>query len=102
MSTAVPSVLRKEYADLFFFLDRDECGIGYSPSFREFGLTVRPGSPVWQQLRFCPFTGKPLPEPVRDRFFDEIEKLGLIDGLVDIERAPAEFQSEEWWIRRGL
>lgn len=102
MSKAVQSVLRKDYEDLFFFLDREECGITYSPSFREFGLLVRPRSQVQQQLRFCPFTGKALPESLRDRFFDEIEKLGLIDGLADIERAPAEFQSEEWWIKRGL
>jgi hypothetical protein len=55
-----------------------------------------------QQLRFCPFTGKALPGSLRNRFFDEIEKLGLVDGLADIERAPAEFQSETWWIARGL
>jgi hypothetical protein len=102
VSQAVQSVLRNDYPDLFFFLDREECGIAYSPSFREFGLRVRPQSPVQQQLRFCPFTGKALPGSLRNRFFDEIEKLGLVDGLADIERAPAEFQSETWWIARGL
>ena len=102
MSEPVASVLRAAYPEVFFFIDREECALGYSPKVREFFLRVRPGSAVHQTLAFCPFSGKAFPEPLRDRFFDELEALGLIDGLADVERAPAEFQSEAWWIERGL
>ena len=102
MSEPVASILRAAYPEVFFFIDRGECALGYSPKVREFYLRVLPGSLVHQTLAFCPFSGKALPEPLRDRFFDELEALGLIDGLADVERAPAEFQSEAWWIERSL
>ena len=98
----IPSVLRTDYQDLFFFIDRGECGLNYSPRTREFSLFVRPGSPVVQQLLFCPFSGRALPRSLRTSYFDELEKIGLADGLNDIDKAPEEFQSERWWIEREL
>jgi len=96
------SSLRDQFPDIFFFIDRGECAFGYSPRFREFCLEARPGYAAAQLLRFCPFTGARLPEPLRDRFFTELEAIGLVNGLADIEQAPDEFQSEDWWIERGL
>lgn len=102
MSQPPASVLRDAYPEVFFFIDRGECALGYSAQFREFSLEVRPGRPVLQRLAFCPFSGRAFPEPLRNRFFDELASLGLDDGLADMERAPTEYQSETWWIRRGL
>jgi hypothetical protein len=90
----IESALRSAYPDLFFFIDRGECGLGYSPRVREFHLAVRPGSEVVQQLAFCPFSGKALPESLRQAFFDQLETIGLSDGLSDVDRAPPEFQTE--------
>ena len=98
----MPSILREQYPDLFFFIDRDECALGYSPSFREFHLQARPRYGAAQLMSYCPFTGAKLPESLRNRLFEELETIGLLDGLAEIERAPTEFQSEEWWIRRCL
>ncbi len=102
MTAPVENSLRDQFPDIFFFIDRDECALRYSPRFREFSLAARPNYGATQIIRFCPFSGAPLPEPLRDRFFDELEAIGLTDGLSDIERAPNEFQSEAWWISRGL
>jgi hypothetical protein len=98
----VETILRGEYPEIFFFIDREECGLSYSPKVREFSLLVRPDGEAGQMLHFCPFSGKPFPDSLRDRFFDELDAMGLTDGLADVERAPAEFQSEAWWIGRGL
>jgi hypothetical protein len=98
----VRTSLRDIYPEFFSFLDRGECGLGYSPKVREFYVKVRSGSPVIQLLNFCPFSGKAFPASLRDRFFDELEELGLTEGLADFENAPAEFQSEDWWMSRHL
>jgi hypothetical protein len=98
----IESTLRDEFPDLFNFIDRGECGLGYSPRFREFHLGVGPGSMAVQQLYFCPFSGKALPSSLRDAFFDALEAMGLTGGLRDVDRAPEAFQSEEWWLSRGL
>lgn len=102
MAAPVETTLRDAYPEIFFLIDREECGLRYDPKVREFTLAVRPREAVEQVLRFCPFTGKALPPSLRDHFFIELERLGLIDGLADVGRAPAEFQSEAWWIARGL
>lgn len=98
----ISSTLRQSYPEIFFFIDRDECGLGYSPRFREFFLRARPGSAAVQLLQFCPFSGKSLPSSLRDRFFDELEALGLQDGLSDVDLAPEEFQGEAWWLSRNI
>ena len=102
MNPPVETSLRGEYPEIFFFIDRGECGLSYSPRFREFTVAVDPESVAVQLLAFCPFSGKAFPQGLRGPFFDELEALGLEDGLSDIERAPAEFQSETWWIARSL
>lgn len=102
MNPGVETSLRGEYPEIFFFIDREECGLSYSPKVREFSLLVRPDGEAGQMLHFCPFSGKQLPPSLRDRFFDELEAIGLCDGLADVERAPLEFRSEAWWIARDL
>ncbi|WP_271084414.1 hypothetical protein [Brevundimonas sp. NIBR11] len=98
----IESSLRNAYPELFSFIDRGECGIGYSPKVREFHLKVRRGSAAVQLLSFCPFTGRKLPSSLRTPFFDELDRIGLNDGLTDVDRAPMQFQSERWWLDRGL
>ena len=101
MNEPAISVLRDVYPEVFFFIDREECALGYSPKVREFYLRVRHTGSVVQTLAFCPFSGKGFPPSLRERFFDELEALCLYD-LADADRAPTEFQSETWWIERGL
>jgi hypothetical protein len=98
----IESTLRDDFPDLFRFIERGECGLGYSARFREFHLAIEPGSSAVQGLTFCPFSGKPLPSSLRNVFFDALEAMGLINGLADVDKAPAEFQSELWWLSRGL
>lgn len=49
-----------------------------------------------QLLFFCPWCGEKLPQSQRDRWFDELEAMG-VDPAVDV--IPTRFQSGAW---RGL
>ena len=103
MKPPIETVVRARYPELFRFIDRGECGLKYLPKVREFCLQVRWSSPsVGQRIHYCPFTGKALPAGLRDEYFDALEAIGLHNGLSDVEKAPLEFQSEAWWIARGL
>jgi hypothetical protein len=96
------SVLAKEFSELFARVTDDETAIVYSPSFREFGIPVLDGGPSAIIITHDPFSGKALPKPLRDEWFAAVEKLlGRQYSLYDTG-APDEFQSEAWWIARGL
>lgn len=51
----------------------------YHPLFREYGLVIHDGGMSYLLIDHCPFCGEPLPEPKRDWWFDEVERLGLDD-----------------------
>jgi hypothetical protein len=78
-------------------LDRFECAdcvIDYSPTFREYGLIIHDGGTSSYRISFCPWCGVRLPESLRNRWFEEMERRG-IDPWED--EVPEEFQSAAWW-----
>ena len=85
----------------FFHLCEKEKIIVYDPSFRRYLLR----SNYWNTITIyiCPWCGKKLPEILADKFFDiiqdELEKCVPAD---EIYKLPAEFQTDEWWKKRGL
>lgn len=66
--------------------------IGYDPRFDEY--TMASGDQR-QALFYCPFCGGRLPQSKRDRWFDELEALGITDPW-DGE-VPAAYRSDAWW-----
>lgn len=101
------SILEQEFEMLFRYVADISVAIGYLPKFREFYVNrfTGPERTVGNsiiRISFCPFTGKKLPEDLRDEWFDQLDKLGLEDPWGDDEdKVPKEFHSEEWWIKRG-
>jgi hypothetical protein len=67
----------------------------YQSKFREFGLSVA-GGPAIQVITHCPWDGSPLPDSLRDEFFDQLEARGL---ELDSEDLPPEFLDDAWWRR---
>ncbi len=99
------SILFNDFPDLLWAACDPQEPVIYSPVFREFGMPVFDGCPSMTTLRFDPWSGKPLPASVRDAFFDEAEKiLGHEVGVLDeeLDTLPASYQSEAWWIEKGL
>ncbi len=70
--------------------------ITYGPRFDEYGLIVHDGGLSFVTIMFCPWCGKQLPCSKRDRWFEELEKLGFDDPWD--QEIPAEFETDKWWI----
>ncbi len=81
-------------------LEHDNCSdalIVFVAQFREYGLRVRDGGTSCVQVDFCPWCGFKLPESLRNKWFDELERLGFDDPLV--QDIPATFRSEAWYLQ---
>jgi hypothetical protein len=72
--------------------------ICYSPAERLFGLVIG-GNPQNQWiLIYCPFCGKKLPKDLIDEHFDAVRD----NTGKPLDPIPEEFQTDEWWKKRGL
>ena len=99
------SVLFPTFPELLWATCDPQLPFIYSPVFREFGTPVFDGRPAMTTMRFDPWTGNVLPPSVRDAYFGEAEKLlgcevGIFDD--DLDTVPDAFNSEVWWIEKGL
>ena len=74
--------------------DCPDCLLDYSPKFREYGLIVHDGGSACSIIKFCPWCGTQLPDSLRDRWFEEMERRGIDPWEGEI---PQEFQSNDWW-----
>lgn len=75
------------------FTSEPRVPIRYNPRFREYSLELIE-SEARQLIAYCPWCGQALPSSVRDRFFVEMERLG-IDYPSD--EPPAVFRDDQWW-----
>jgi hypothetical protein len=77
---------------------RPDCLVYYSPTLREYGLfdhdRCAAGVKAVLGIYSCPWCGARLPESLRDRFFEELEALGIDPNGDDV---PDRFRSSEWW-----
>ena len=69
--------------------------IAYNEITDEYGLAIRDGASSVLIIRHCPFCGANFPERKAERWFDEIDALGL-SGPTD-ENMPAAFKADAWW-----
>lgn len=77
--------------------DRFDCGdalIHHSPRYREYGIIVHDGGCSFSRIQFCPWCGHRLPESLRDRWFKELEAMGLDPSIDDI---PEKYESDVWY-----
>lgn len=77
--------------------DRWDCPdaiMSYSAKFDEYGIIVHDGGSSSISIDHCPWCGSKLPESQRDRWFDELEKLGFTDPSE--EKIPEIFTDDRW------
>jgi hypothetical protein len=67
--------------------------IRFDERFVEYGLLVHDGGSSSIIILFCPWCGTRLPESRRDRWFDELEALGIDPGGDEI---PIEYRDGRW------
>lgn len=74
------------------------CLVFYSPALREYGLFDHDrsgeGTTSVSGIGFCPWCGARLPGSLRDRWFEEVEALGIDPGGDEV---PERFRSSAWW-----
>ena len=69
--------------------------VRYSPEFDEYGLVIHDGGSSSVQILFCPFCGGKLPESKRNLWFDELDRLGFSEPMVD--SIPERYKSDAWY-----
>ncbi|WP_425549586.1 DUF6980 family protein [Acidovorax lacteus] len=67
----------------------------FNPKFREYGLPVLDGGTSIIHIDHCPWCGTKLPESLRDRWFEELDRLGFDDPTA--QDIPVAFRSEAWY-----
>jgi hypothetical protein len=63
--------------------------------FDEYGIFIHDGGSSLTLINFCPWCGSKLPESKRDRWVEELEKLGFTDPFLR-DDIPEEFKTDEW------
>jgi hypothetical protein len=53
--------------------------IYYSSMFREYGIIIHDGGQSYITITYCPWCGKKLPTSMRNKWFEELAKSGIID-----------------------
>jgi hypothetical protein len=67
----------------------------WAPPFDEYGLIIHDGGRSYIVVEYCPWCGKRLPPSKRDRWFQELEALGVDSPLVD--NIPSRYESDAWY-----
>jgi hypothetical protein len=70
----------------------------YTPKWRSYGLVIGGDSDDQFFLSFCPFCGRKLPEDLADEHFDAVRD----NTGKPLDPIPEEFETDEWWKKRGL
>lgn len=69
--------------------------IFYSAKFDEYGIIIHDAGSAYSKIEFCPWCGAKLPDSKRDRWFAELEQLGL-QHPAD-EDIPAPYLTDAWY-----
>jgi len=78
--------------------DRWDCPdalISYSEKFDEYGIIVHDGGIAVCGIEYCPWCGTRLPESKRDRWFAELDRIGISDPWED--EIPEAYQDRRWY-----
>jgi hypothetical protein len=84
-------------------LKEGEIELGYYSSTREYYIWLKEHKAI-QLINFCPWCGKHLPCELSNEYYEILQEeyqLHDPDGI-DKFKIPLEFQTDEWWKKRGL
>jgi len=87
------------------FVNNKRVPVGYLPIYREYYVRDCQSKVVIYTIEYCPWCGKKLPLSLRDEYFAILESEYEIDNDIRAREAgilPAEFETDEWWKKRGL
>ena len=79
--------------------------IGYVPKYREYFINMRNEPIIAYLITYCPWCSKKLPKSLRKKWFNTLKSEHNLDdpwGKEQEKLIPKEFNSDEWWKKRGL
>jgi hypothetical protein len=91
--------------DLDSILSPDEVApynVKYNSRYREYYLKSLEG-PYIRTIDYCPWCGAELLKSLRDVWYDVMDTLNINpNNPTEKKQIPEEFQTDEWWKKRGL
>jgi hypothetical protein len=75
--------------------------ITYVSKMDEYGIVIHDGGSSYIKIEFCPWCGAKLPESKRDLWFETLSGMGYKFPAGE-DNLPEEFETDEWWKKRGL
>ncbi|MBN8528604.1 MAG: hypothetical protein J0M36_05175 [Caulobacterales bacterium] len=87
--------MREQFPEFFAFLDEGKVNVLYIDYLRIFGIRLS-NEMSYQQINFCPWTGKEFPKDLSSEFYEELDSMG-IDYIDDPDGVPDIFKSDRWW-----
>jgi hypothetical protein len=74
----------------------------YHQVSRSFSIDLRDG--MRKELWYCPWCGAKLPKGLGFKWIEVLkDEYGIKDPIFDdADKVPAEFETDEWWKKRGL
>ena len=68
--------------------------VDYTSKYDEYGIIVHDGGSTKQAISYCPWCGTKLPESKRDRWFNELEAMGIDPGD---DKVPIHYRTDAWY-----
>ena len=82
--------------------DRGMTRLTYIPTIRTFAFFKKNEKGVFDALDYCPFCGAKLPTRLDEKLSEILQNEYGLKDWHDYKKAPHEFHTNEWWIKRGL
>ena len=73
--------------------------IFYSKRFDEYMIPLSEDRISGICIAYCPWCGKKLPASKRERWFEELDEMGIEFSLFDTEQVPPDYLDDTWWRR---
>lgn len=86
------------------FVNDERLCVKYNPITREYFIPLKSSCSI-QLLFYCPWCSRKLPDDLRRKLFEILEKEYSIEPDINVLRnssLPQEFKSDAWWKKRGL
>jgi hypothetical protein len=71
--------------------------IRFVSKFNEYGIAIRDRGSAISLIKYCPWCGKRLPNSMRNKWFDELQEMGL-DPWKD--KIPTKYQTAKWYSKK--
>jgi hypothetical protein len=93
-------------SSLSYYVDGGEdCGLTpliHIPNIRTYAILNKKEYGGFEPMDYCPFCGAKFPDRLDEKLTAILQQEYSLNSWKDYKKAPHEFQTDEWWKKRGL